>query len=395
MMNNPDTRQQAVAQVTQAIKDGNEQAAQTALLSLFNGINEQILEQARQLAGETDAAVLASRGVRQLTQAETKYYTAVLDAIKSDTPKQALTNISVAMPQTIIDAVMDDITSTCPLLGAISFQNTTALTKWIYNKQGVQSAKWGPITAAFTEELSGSFGVLDVATNSLKAFFVVPKDYIILGPAWLDRYVRAVLAEANMLSLEAAIVDGTGKDQPIGMTRSVADDVTVTGGVYPRKTAEPLTGFTPAAYLPLIAKLAKTPTGRQRAVDHVTLVVNPTDYFAVVRPATTILTTMGNYIADVFPFPTTVYQSAAVPTGHAILGLANRYFMGLGTSKDGLIEYDDSVKFLSDERVYTSKLLGNGRPMDDNAFVYLDITGLERVVPEVAVKGVVRTKAEA
>ena len=38
--------------------------------------------------------------------------------------------------------------------------------------------------------------------------------------------------------------------------------------------------------------------------------------------------------------------------------------------------YDDSVKFLEDNRVYKIRLLGNGRPKDNKSFEVLDISGL-------------------
>lgn len=45
-------------------------------------------------------------------------------------------------------------------------------------------------------------------------------------------------------------------------------------------------------------------------------------------------------------------------------------------SKDGRIEYSDHYQFLEDDRVYMIKLYANGFPMDNNAFLVLDISGL-------------------
>jgi hypothetical protein len=96
-----------------------------------------------------------------------------------------------------------------------------------------------------------------------------------------------------------------------------------------------------------------------------------------VMPATTILTPQGTYVSDVLPFPTKVIQSVGMPEGHAVVGLGKRYFLGLGTSKDGLIDFSDHAQFLEDNRVYTTHLYGNGMPMDNAAFEYLDISKLE------------------
>ena len=72
--------------------------------------------------------------------------------------------------------------------------------------------------------------------------------------------------------------------------------------------------------------------------------------------------------------------------------------MGIGVGgSGGKIEQDDSVRFLDDERVYATKLYGNGRPLDNNAFTLLDISGLKPVnlvVDVNEVKSVVKTKEQ-
>lgn len=394
-MKNLDQQKQPIADFVSALQGDDPARVQTALEGVAEGIAQRVLGEARALAGERDARVLAQRGVRQLTSAETAYYQAVMEAMRSNNPQQALTNVDATLPQTVLEAVLEDIRAQSPLLAALKVQNVTAVTRWILNKQGAQLAAWGPLGGKITQELAGSFTVFDVTACKLSAAMPIPMDFLDLGPAWMDRYARAVLTEAAVEALEQAVVTGTGKDQPIGMDRDVSDDVSVSGGVYPQKTKVTLASFESKDYLPVVGRLAKSGTGRQRAVNSVALLVNPEDYFSVVRPATTILTSAGTYAGDVFPFPTTVYQTAYVAKGSAILGLLPRYFLGLGTPAARFIDYDDSVQFLDDARAYRARLRGNGRPMDDNAFVFLDISSVsaERVIP-VRVKGTVSTKAE-
>ena len=45
-------------------------------------------------------------------------------------------------------------------------------------------------------------------------------------------------------------------------------------------------------------------------------------------------------------------------------------------AREGRIEYSDHYQFLEDNRVYLIKLYANGFPMDNNAFLVLDISGL-------------------
>ena len=194
--------------------------------------------------------------------------------------------------------------------------------------------------------------------------------------------MRSLLVEVNAAGLEAAIVDGDGDDKPLGMTRALTGAV---DGAYPRKTAITLTALDQAAFATILNTLSLGPNGKRRPVSNVMMVVNPTDYFTKVMPATTVRTTDGGFSKDVFPFPTTVYQSAAVPSGHAIFGLPNRYFAGLGTAKGGKIEYSDEYHFIEDERAYIVKLYGDGKPLDANAFVYADISGLTSYIQRVYV----------
>lgn len=297
------------------------------------------------------------------------------------------------MPETIIESVFEDIRTAHPLLDAVTFVNTMGKIKMIINKTGVQLAAWGKLGTAITKELEGSIAEIDTGLYKLTAFLPVSKDMLALGANWIDRYVREILSEAIAQTVENSIVDGDGNNSPIGMSRSVADDVTVTAGVYPKKTAVKITEITPATYGAVISKMAVAPNGKTRVVSEVIFIVNPVDYLLKILPATTSLLIDGTYKNDIFPFPTKVIQSTGIAKGEAIVGIASRYFIGIGSPKQGNIEYSDEFQFLEDNRVYITKLYGNGMPLDDTAFQLLDISGLQPMVNTVAVKGVVNTKA--
>lgn len=379
-MNNLDQLQQKkndiLGRLAESIRNGNTEAMQQCMAEFGEFTRQQVLAEAQGVLSSVDSAVLAGRGVRQLTTGETRYYQQFIAAARGSNPRQEIANIDVAFPSTVIDAVLEDIQTAHPLLEAIDFVNTALVTKWFYNKEGTQLAKWGKITAKVEQEISGSIGEIDITACKLTAFMCVSNDLLDAGPAWVDRYVRAILVDALAMAWETAVVSGTGNDEPIGMDRSVADDASVVGGVYPQKDAIALTEITPTTYGALVAKLAKTATGRPRTVSGLILVVNPTDYYGKIMPATTVMGSDGTYRSDVLPVPTRVIQSIAVKEGEAILGIGRNYFMGIGTGRDGKLEYDDSVKFLDDQRAYKIKLIGNGRPKDDNSFLRLNISNL-------------------
>ena len=386
-MTNPDVKKEQVnailTKACDAVRANDYEAFDGAMTEYGDAIKTEILSKVETTREMIDSTILAARNVRQLTAEERGYYTEFIAAARSADPKAAITNISVAFPQTIITEVLDDIKAAHPLLDLIDFKNTTAITKWIVNKQGEQSAVWGALTSAITEELSGNIDTVDMTLCKLTAFMYISNDILDLGPAWVDTYIRNILSEALAVGLETGIVDGTGKDMPIGMTRDVSDEAVVVGGVQPRKTAIEVTTLDPETYGDLISTLAISPTGKQRAVGKPILVVNPADYFKIVFPATTILTPNGIYAHDVLPYPTTIVQSVAVPSKHAVLGIGRLYFAGLGLTKNGRIETSNDFKFLDDLKTFKIKTYGNGFPKDNNAFLYLDITDLKPTYPTV------------
>jgi len=394
-MKNLDALNQAKVVILQrlntAITSGDEAEFTQAYTDLCNNIQETVMLEATGLIQAADTNVLVGRGVRQLTSEENNYYQKVIDAMKSSNPKQALADMNVVLPITTIDAVFDDLTAAHPLLEAINFQNTSGLIEFLVNTNTKQLATWATLTAAIVTELTSGFKKINMTLHKLSAFLPIAKSMLDLGPVWLDRYVRTVLAEALAFGLEEAIINGTGKDMPIGMNRQVGTGVVVTDGVYPLKATVPLTGLDPLSYGTLLATMAVDANGKARVIDKVILIVNPTDYLTKIMPATTVRSTDGTYTNNVFPFPTMVIQSVQVPAGKAIIGLANKYFMGIGTAKSGKIEYSDEYKFLEDERVYLVKLYGHGEPLDNNAFVYVDISGLVPTIQQVKVVGTVST----
>ncbi len=374
-------REELRIQLQQAIRDNNAEAFSDVFNQLVDRIGTDIRadyeQQMNDLRQEMDTTILTARGVRQLTTEENKYYQSIITAMKSRNPKQALTDVDLAMPETVINSVFDDLRTNHPLLSVINFVPTNGAVRMIVNTNGYQEAAWGALCDDIVKELTGGFKEINTSLLKLSAFLPVCKAMLDLGPAWLDRYVREILLEALANGLEAGFVDGDGNGKPIGMTRQVGDAVSVTGGTYPKKEAVAISDLGAATVGGLIATLAEAPTGNQRPVRNVILVVNPVDYFQRVMPATTLMAPDGTYRNDVMPYPMTVIQSPAVERGQAVIGLGKLYFAAAGAEKGGRIEFSDQYRFLEDERVYLIKTYANGMPMDNNAFILLDISGLQ------------------
>ena len=386
-MTNLDALNQKKTAILQKMSDAMANNDTTAFQTAFNELADEIANAVKadfeQYRNDADAAILAQRGVRQLTSKERTFYEGLIGAMKSDNPKQAFTDIDKTFPETVIDAVFDDLEENHPLLSKINFQRAGLLTKMIVSKTG-GTASWQELGSEVADELNAEFVEIDLGMAQVTAFIPVKRYMLDMGPSWLDRYVRGMLSEAVAVEVERGIVVGTGKNEPIGMTKALTGAV---DGVYKDKAVgATITTLDAASYGTILDTLSTTPNGHRRPVSRVLMLVNPADYFTKVFPATTVRATDGSYNSNVLPFPTEVIQSVAVPAGKAVFGLGDKYFMALGTAgKAGTIEYSDQYRLLKLERVYMTYFYGNGMPLDDNAFVVADISGIKPSVLDVRV----------
>lgn len=397
-------KKQHTANLTAAFKSGDSEQMAQAMTGFFDAMNEAVLQRAAEQI-ETrgqDNNILAARGANVLTTAEREYYTGLADALKSADPRAAVANYEAAMPQTVIDRVVGMIKKEHPLLNKINFVSTAYLTRILANAKPGQMAAWGKITDAVKKEIEGAVKEISLTMCKLSAFMAISMDLVELGPEWMDVYARETLSEAIACALEVAVVTGDGKDCFIGMIRDVSPTAAVTDGVYPKQTAVKVTRLDAKTMGSLMEKLARDPndtTGtKARNVDprDIILVFNPFDYWGKVFAATTHLVD-GQYISNRLPIPAEIFQCDGLDKGEAVIGIAPYYFAGLGPAgKTGTISADDSVKFIEDQRAYKAKLQGNGRPLDQYAFLRLDVSGLEAVVTTtVEVAGTVKTEAKA
>lgn len=375
---NKDAIRQAMQE---ALQNDNKEAFANAMNDMMMCIGEEMkAEYEAQLAEvkmENDKTILSTRGKRLLTSEEKQYYTKLTDAMKAKDPKQALVDADLVLPVTVLDAVFDELQTSHPLLSRIGFVSSGGAFKMLMNTNGYQEAAWGALCDEIVKELLAGFTEVDATLLKLSAFIPVCKSALELGPEWLDDYVRQVLYEALANGLEAGIVNGDGNNKPIGMIRQVGEGVSVVGGVYPAKAKISVRDFKPNTIGNLLSLIAVDGNGKPRNLRDVILVVNPQDYFQKVMPATTIMAPDGTYRSDVMPYPITIIPSAAVESGEAVLGIGYKYFAAAGMERQGRIEYSDHYQFLEDNRVYLIKLFANGFPMDNNAFLYLDISELQ------------------
>ncbi len=372
-----------------ALQENDAKQAAEAMQEMQNGICQIIEQEFEQYKGIGDMEVLQSRGLRRLTSEETSWYQSFIGAVKTGA-KQEITDLTKAMPVTIIDRVITDMQQRHPLLDAINITDAAGAQKLVMN--GVQMASklggWGQISSAISTELKGQIKVIDVTVAKYTAYFIIPKDFVkfnfTFAPMWVDQYIRIILSESIAFGLEKTIISGDGSNQFIGMIMNITS---TSEGRYSAKTAKKIKNFD-EDYAGVVAGLAKDGNENDRIVPEVLLVVNPQDYIKKIRRIQNTLI-YGTGAVDLINniYPTKVVQSSMIEEGKAAAGIAENYFAAINGGRSGIVEYDDSNQFLEDNRVYTTRIYGNGQPIDNTSFEYLDISEVEAPALPVLIKG--------
>ena len=392
MLNNDIINQESkkfMKKMMDALQNDSADQAAEALQEMQTSICQMIEQEFEQYKGVGDMDVLQDRGLRKLTSEETAWYQKFIGAAKAGS-RQEIAELTTGMPVTIIDRVITDMKKRHELLSAINITDAAGAQKLIMN--GVQMASklggWGAIAGGIATELKGAIKVVDVTVAKYTAYFIIPKDFVkfnfTFAPMWVDQYIRIILSESVAFGLEKTIVSGVGKEQFIGMTMDTSATV---DGKYSQKAAVAIQNFD-EDYTDVIATLAKDDNGDDRDISEVLMVVNPQDYIKKIRRIQHTLI-YGTGAVDLInnTYPTKVVKSSMVPEGKAAVGIAENYFAAINGGTSGIIEYDDSNQFLEDNRIYTMRLYGNGRPVDNTSFAYLDISGIQPPALPVLIKG--------
>ncbi|WP_107838394.1 phage major capsid protein [Metasolibacillus meyeri] len=326
-------------------------------------MNTTIREAKRATEMQWDESVLASRGVRKLTNEERKFYSQAIEVESFD-------EVLKLMPPTVYERVFEDLAQDHVLLSRINFSPLGATTQWVLRKEGATTAYWGDVCDEIQEMVDSGFRTIEAKAYKLSGFLVVCKAMFELGPEWLDRYVRAIIAEVVATELESVIVNGNGNKQPIGMMRDM--DAPVVSGVYAEKSTVELVAFTPLEVGKKI--LAPSTRGGTRDAQGVVLMINPFDFYDKLFAYGVKQRDDGVWMFGNFPVPDLeIIKTPAMPLNRMVSGKPKDYWLGAGTAT---LESSDHVRMIEDQRLYLTRQLINGQPLDNDAFTVFDITNI-------------------
>lgn len=363
ILQNNDDKAEAIVQAIEKINEAQ-----------YSEIINDIVSQSEKNDSEKEYA--KSLGLRTLSKEEKSFYESLKDV------KQAVSGNQIdIIPTSIIDITLEDIRKESKLLNYISFAPAN-VKKWLTaSKSGAYS--WGALTEKIKGELTASFSALNMEVAKLTVYLVLPKAIKDLSLPFVDKYVRAVLKEQLNDGLEFGCLQGTGKDQPIGIYKQIA--ATNEDGTHKDKTLNTdLNSFKPKALAG--AKKYLTKNGA-RVIDKLVLVCHPNDEADYVAPA--IYDAEGKLVSSYKNID--VVPSVGNPEGKAALMIPNKYVMGL--TGLNIKDYDQTMA-LDDADVVIAKGYSNGRASDDNIAYIFDVTKLEEYIPSVKIVGTVNTKED-
>lgn len=376
---NEDNMKKAQEEALKILQNGEDKAQ--AIIDAMEKINEvQYNEIAKEILEESERAksdkeYAKTLNLRTLPKEEKEFF----EALKND-PRQAITGKQVdILPTTFVDVTLEDVKKESGLLKHINFAPAN-VKKWITaSKTGAFS--WGALTAKIKGELTASFATLDMEVCKLTVYMILPKSIRDLALPFVEKYCREILKEQLNDGLEYGALQGSGKNEPVGIYKQIAK--TNEDGTHQDKAVNTdLTSFRPKTLAGAKKYLTKNGV---RTIDKLILVCHPNDEADYVAPA--IYNDEGKLISSYKNLE--VVTCSNNPTGKAALFIPGKYTMGL--TGLGIKDYDQTLA-LDDADLIIGKGYANGRASDDNIAYIFDVTKLEEYVQKVAVVGTVSTK---
>ncbi len=355
---------EAKAALNAALTEGDDKAQAAALESYLDIMQKEVASQISHEVNATsgDKTVLSQRGANVLTSAEKTFFNAVIDAGGFETES--------ILPVTTQERIFEDLVKAHPLLQAIGLKDMGAVTRIITsNPSG--AAVWGKLMGDIQGQIGAAFDEVEITQNKLTAFAIIPNDMLDLGPEWVERYVRTVIAEALSVGLEEGFLNGQGQgvNQPIGLLKDVDSS---TGAVTDKTATGDLTFESGKVAVEELADVYKTlsrTTDAQGAekirnvAGKVSMVINPLDHYDLLA-ATMIQNQNGTYVANV-PFNPEIVESDIMPEGQVLFFVKGEYLAALAGGYQ-LKRYDQTLA-MEDAMLYTIKQFAHGEPLNNDA----------------------------
>lgn len=341
------------------------EAAEMIINAKHDTLIKELVEQNAKAAA--DESYRKSLGLHKLSKEESEFYEKVKGGVY-----QAITAKQIdIMPTSIVDRTLEDVKKASDILTLVNFAPAD-VKHWITGEHSGKAA-WGTeLTSEITGELSATIKGIDLEQHKLTVYMVIPKAISDLALPFVDKYFRAILAEAMQDGLVEGYLNGNGKTGPVGITKKL-ETFTSAGTAQDKTKLNTIKKFSPKG----LKEVRKTLSNKgKRRVTELHLICNPLDEAEYVDPCLYGEALTGGYRNTSF-MPIVKHVDANCPEGTGIFTLKGVYTMG--TSGVRFDEYDQT-KAMEDANLVIGKCYANGRADDDNCAVVFDITKLEEYV---------------
>lgn len=341
------------------------EAAEMIINAKHDTLIKELVEQNARAAA--DESYRKSLGLHTLSKEESEFYEKVKGGVY-----QAITAKQIdIMPTSIVDRTLEDVKKASDILTLVNFAPAD-VKHWITGEHSGKAA-WGTeLTSEITGELSATIRGIDLEQHKLTVYMVIPKAISDLALPFVDKYFRAILAEAMQDGLVDGYLNGNGKTGPVGITKKL-ETFTSSGTAQDKSKLSTIKKFSPKGLVEVRKTLSNN--GKRR-VTELHLICNPLDEAEYVDPCLYGEALTGGYRNTSF-MPIVKHVDANCAKGTGIFTLKGVYTMGMsGVRFD---EYDQT-KAMEDANLVVGKCYANGRADDDNCAVVFDITKLEEYV---------------
>lgn len=357
----------------EAVKDGDDNAQKEAFQNYFKAVEQAVIAEADKKVSEMgdsyDTRILVERGtLKALTSEERTYFNEVIT-------HNGFNGIEKMFPKTTMNEIFKNLTTEHPILSLIDTMPSEIVGELLLSNPTKAKAFWGKLCDPIKQMILEGFRVVDYKASKLSGFVPVCKAMLSHGPEWLATYVITIMREIMAVSLEEAVIAGTGKEQPIGMTKKLSGAV---DNVYPDKALITMADFKPETLAGIRATMAAEKTDNGEVV----VLVNPETYWAKIFSNLIYRRPDGSYINDVLPTGERIVQSHAMPKDRLVFGVMKNYLLGMVMDVE-LKKYTETLA-IEDLDLYIAKIYAYGQAKDKNAFFVADISTIAGATPVAA-----------
>ena len=359
--------------------DSTSEEKATAFSDMMNSLGTDTVDYIKkQVNDKTEAFLDMKKQDPSLTADEIKF----VNEVSTDSSLDKPSSTDILVPESVIDRVMEDLSTDHPLLGVIGLKNNGIRLKFL-SSDASGAAVWGDFMGDIQGQLKAKFGKESSIQSKLTAYMVLPKDLKDFGAGYIMNYITTEIREAMANAAESAFLSGDGVKKPIGLDRDLSAGVAASDGsgtiTYPaKKPVDTLTLSNSKEFAKQIAevmiKLSKKENGKPQNISgKVIFVMSPAQHYRLEAQA--MVQNQAGAFVTALPFNMKVVESqfqADDTTTVFVQGRYDAYEAGNMT----ITAFDQTLAF-EDEMLYTVKHFYYGKARDNNAaLVYkLDFSG--------------------